>query len=68
VLEPEPLHRVVQLDVHAEVVGVELQLVAVPQPRVLVDVHGERGHRALAAKPPVPVAARLHLEADPPGR
>ena len=28
VLEPQPLDRVVQLDVHAEVVGVELQLVA----------------------------------------
>jgi hypothetical protein len=30
VLEPEPLHDVVELDVDAEVVGVELELVVVP--------------------------------------
>ena len=34
VLEAQPLHGVVQLDVDAEVVGVELELVVVAQPGV----------------------------------
>ena len=38
-LEAQPLHRVVELDVHAEVVGVQLQLVARHQAALLVDVH-----------------------------
>jgi hypothetical protein len=46
VLEAQPLDRVVQLDVDAEVVGIELQLVAGPEPAVLADVQRERGDRA----------------------
>jgi len=64
VLEAQPLHRVIQLDVHAQVVGVHLELVAVSQAAVLVDVHGQRGHRSVDGEPPVPVAAGLHLKAD----
>jgi len=42
-LETQPLRRVVQLDVHAEVVGVHLELVARDQPAVLGDVQPEVG-------------------------
>ena len=45
-LEADALQRVVQLDVDAEVVGIELELVAGPDAAVLVDVHRERRDRA----------------------
>ena len=59
VLEPEPLHRVVELDVDAEVVGVELQLVPGHEPAVLPHVQREPGHRAVEGQAPVLVARRL---------
>src|SRR5213594_912667 len=62
VLEAQPLERVVQLDVHAEVVGVELQLVAGSQAAVLLHVHRERRHRPVEGEPPVLVARGLGAE------
>jgi hypothetical protein len=32
---------------------------------MLVDVHGQRRHRAVEDQPPVPVPARVDLEPDP---
>jgi len=61
-LEPQPLHGVVELDVHAEVIGVELELVAGHEATVLPDVHGERGHAPVQGELPVPVAGRLGAE------
>ena len=63
-LEAQPLDGVVQLDVHAEVVGVELQLVAGPEAAVLPHVHGQRGDAAVEAEPPVLVSPRLGPEVD----
>ena len=40
-LEAQPLHRVRKLDIDAEIVGIELELVALEQAAVLVDVHGQ---------------------------
>ena len=62
VLEAQPLDRVVQLDVHAQVVGVELELVAGHQATLLVHVHGQGGDRAVAGQPPVPVAPGVRAE------
>jgi hypothetical protein len=47
VLEADAVHGIVQLDVDAEVVAVQLQLVAGPQPGVLVDVQRQRRDAAL---------------------
>jgi hypothetical protein len=58
VLEPQPLHGVVQLDVNAQVVRVELQLVAGHQAALLIDVHRQRGYLAVGREPPVPVLRR----------
>ena len=66
VLEAQPLHDVGQLDVDAEVVGVELQLVAVAQAAVGVDLHRQRGDRAVDREPPVPVAVGVAFEVDHP--
>ena len=62
VLEAEALDGVGQLDVDGQVVGVELELVVVPQPALGIDVHGQRGHRAVDRQPPVPVLLRRGLE------
>ena len=62
VLEPQPLHRVGQLDVHPEVVGVELELVAGAQAAGLV--HGQHDLRDLAVglQPQVAVTTRVGAE------
>ena len=64
VLEAQPLHDIGQLDVDAEVIGVELELVALEQAGVLVHVEQEvsarPGHREL----PVPVACGIALKVD----
>ena len=49
-LEADAVERVVQLDVDAQVVAVELQLVAGAQAGVLVDVERQRGQRAVEAR------------------
>ena len=46
-LEADALQNVVQLDVDAQVVGVELELVAGLQAAVFVHVHGQRGDAAV---------------------
>ena len=48
-LEAQPLHGVGELDVDAEIVGIELELVALEQAAILVDVHGQRRDVAVDA-------------------
>jgi hypothetical protein len=67
VLEAQALDRVVQLDVDAEVVGVELQLVALEQARRLVHIEDEFGHRPAGDQPPVPIAGWIGGKVDLPG-
>ena len=64
-LEAEALEGVGQLDVDAEVVGVELELVAFEQAALLVHVHGERRDVAVDRELPMPIARRLGREIDP---
>ncbi len=64
VLEAQPLERVGQLDIDAEIVGIELELVALEQRRLLVDVHDQRRHVAVDRELPVPVIRRRGLEID----
>jgi hypothetical protein len=63
-LEANALQDVVQLDVNAEVVGVQLELVAGPQAAIFVDVHGECGHAAVNCEPPMAMLSRSHVERD----
>ena len=63
-LETQPLHGVGEFDVDAEIVGIQLELVALEQAAVLVDVHRQRGDVAVDRKLPVPVARRIGLEID----
>jgi hypothetical protein len=64
VLEAQPLHGVVELDVDAEVVGIELELDPVEQAAGLIDIHDERRDLAVEFEAPMAVAARLGLEVD----
>ncbi len=64
VLEPQPLHGVGEFDVDAEIVGIQLELVALEQAAILVDVHGERRDVAFDGNLPVPVARRIGLKID----
>src|SRR5262245_2380684 len=59
-LEAQALHRVVQFDVDAKIVGIELELV-VAEPAGLVDVHDQVGDVAVIFDAPVPVARRVGL-------
>src|SRR5690606_12927140 len=64
VLEAQPLDRVLQLEVDAEVVAVQLQLVARPERVGRVDLQREAGDGTVDPELPVPVAVRVGLELD----
>ena len=64
VLEAQPLHRVVKLDVDAEIVGIELELHAFEQARRGVDVHDQGRYLAVDLDAPMAVAARIGLKVD----
>ena len=52
-LEAESLERVGQLDVDAEVVGIQFELVIGTEAGVLLDVHGQGRHRTVEGQLPV---------------
>ena len=61
-LEAQPLQRVGELDVDAEIVGIQLQQIAFEQAAILVHVHRERGDVAIDRQFPVPVARGIGLK------
>ena len=63
-LEAQPLHGVRELDVDAEIIGIQLELIALEQAGILVDVHGQGRDIALDGELPVPVARRIGLKID----
>ena len=64
-LEPDAVDGVVKLDIDAEVVRVELELIAGTQAGVLIEVGKQRRHRPVEPELPVFVAGRLGLIVDP---
>ena len=67
VLEADAADGVVELDVHAQVVAVELELVAGAQTSVFIKVGLECGHWAVEAQFPVLVLGRVGLVIDTTG-
>ena len=63
-LEAQPLDGVRKLDVDAEVVGVELELVALEQRTLFVDVHQQCCDVAVDRKLPMAIFRRIGLEVD----
>ncbi|KAG1223330.1 hypothetical protein G6F68_020372 [Rhizopus microsporus] len=63
--EADALQGVMQFDVHAQVVGVQLQLVAGAQAAVFRHIHGQRGDRAVERQAPVAVVLGLRPKIDP---
>src|SRR4029078_10465239 len=66
-LEAEALEGVVELDVDAEVVRVQLELVAGADAAVFVAVHRDGGDGAVDGDFPVAVAGGIDLVVDPAG-
>src|SRR6516165_7501560 len=64
-LEAQALDGIRKLNIDAEIVGVELELVALEQRALLVDVHQQSGHFAINFELPVAIARRISLEIDP---
>ena len=63
-LEAQPLHRIIQFDIDAEIVGIQLELIALEQAAILVDIHGQGRNVAVHGKLPMLVARRVGLEVD----
>ena len=57
-LEAQALHSIVQLDIDADIVGIQLELIAACRGTVLIDGHDEPGYRPINAYGPVPVVFR----------
>ena len=66
-LEAQPLHRIGEFDVDAEIVGIQLELIAFEQPAILVDIHGQRRDVAFDVELPMPIPRRIGLKIDVPG-
>jgi len=63
-LEADALQGVGELDVDAQIVGVELELVAGPNRCVFGDIHRQRRDRALERQAPMPVAIGVGTVVD----
>src|SRR6266700_7115447 len=63
-LEAQALDHVRELDVDAEIVGIELEQIALEQATILVNIHGQRRDVTVNRELPVPIAGRLGLEID----
>src|ERR1700687_1991003 len=61
-LEAQTLQGVGELDVDAQIVGVELELIARLQAAILVDVERERRDRDFDLQPPGGVAVGMRIE------
>jgi hypothetical protein len=62
--EADALHGIVQFDVDAQVLGIELEFVAVPEAAVLGDVERKRGHRTRKGEFPMPVPGGIGAVID----
>ena len=52
-LKSNSLQRVVQFDIDAKIIGIQLQLVARLQPAVFVNIHGQRRDAVIDIQSPV---------------
>ena len=63
-LETQPLHRVVELDIDGQIVGIEFELVVGGDAAGRIDVHDQERDLAVALDPPMAIAPGLGLEVD----
>ena len=63
-LESQALNNVVELDIDAEIVGVELQRIVAGNGAILVHVERERGDGTVDGEAPVAVVVRVGPEVD----
>ena len=60
--EADALQGVVQFDIDAQIVGVQLQLVPGPDTPILFCIHNQGGDRSIEPELPVLVARRMSLK------
>jgi len=65
VFEPQALHGVVKFYINAEIVGIELQLIAREKARVLVDIEGKTRNTSVNRQFPVVVFVGTGPKVDP---
>jgi hypothetical protein len=65
-LEPNAVERVRQLDIDAEIVGIELQPIAGGERALFGDVQGQGRDRAVTGKAPMAIARGMGVEGDHP--
>src|SRR5208282_4407764 len=63
-LEADAVQRVVQLDVDAEIVGIELEPIAGEEPALFRDIQGQGGDRTVTGETPVAIAGGIGVERD----
>ena len=63
-LEAQPVQRVVQFDIDAEIVGIELQGIARREAAILGDVEDEPCHRPVELHAPMAVAVGMRVVED----
>ena len=63
-LEAHALHHIGQFDIDTQIVGIELELIAVEKAAILIDIHVEIGDVAIILDPPMAVVRRIGPEVD----
>jgi hypothetical protein len=62
--EAQALHRIGELYIDAEVVGVQLELATLEQAAIRIDVHRQRRNRSIERETPVAIATWISLKVD----
>src|SRR6185437_2335115 len=63
-LEADAVQRIVELDIDAEIIGIELELVAGLDAARLIDIEHQRRDIGRHVEPPMPIALGLRVERD----
>jgi hypothetical protein len=63
-LEAETLDCIVQFDIDAQVIGIQLELIARVERSVFIDVHRKRSYRAVKAELPMAIAGGSSSKID----
>ena len=63
-LKSQALHRIGELDVNAQIVGIQLELVVRPERLILADIHDQAGDSPIDFQFPVPVLLRAGFKRD----
>ena len=64
-LEAQPLDRIIELDIDTQIIGIQLQLIALEQASLFVHIHDQGRNLSIDLEAPMLVAGRVGLKVDP---